>query len=104
MPDFFLIKISRDNKSMRTKESSEFYSSLQRYVFITPDVDINPDTNLPYDENDYCVVDVDFFETHDGCMPINQQGAQMELWAILEPGELKEFDFWEKEFERMQNI
>jgi len=70
---------------MRTRNSSEFYQSLQRYIFITPGVEINSETNLPFDENDYCVVDID-----DVCTvgnPINDDGEDMELWAVLEPGE-----------------
>jgi hypothetical protein len=70
---------------MRTKHSSEFYGSLQRYVFITPWVLIHPETNLPYDECNYCVVDVDDLCTVG--VPINQNDEEMELWAILEPGE-----------------
>jgi hypothetical protein len=70
---------------MRTRNSSEFYQSLQRYIFITPGAEINSETNLPFDENDYCVVDID-----DVCTvgnPINDYGKDMELWAVLEPGE-----------------
>ena len=71
---------------MRTRESSEFFSSLPRYVFIKEDVDINPNTNLPYDKNDYCVLDMDWC-TLNGCPPIDDEGCDMMLWAVLEPGE-----------------
>jgi hypothetical protein len=70
---------------MRTKNSSDFSDFLQRYVFICPDADINPDTNLPYNEKDYCVVDVDDLSSF-GC-PTNKDGADMDFWAILQPGE-----------------
>ena len=71
---------------MRTRNSSEFYQSLQRYIFITPGVEINSETNLPFDENDYCVIDMDWCATN-GCPPIDDEGEDMELWAVLEPGE-----------------
>ena len=70
---------------MRTTESNEFYASLQKYVFITPDVEINTETNLPYDEYDYRIVDVADM-TMIGT-PFNEDGEELELWAVLEPGE-----------------
>ena len=72
---------------MRTvAQSSEFYTSLSQYVFITPDVDINPETNLPYNKNDYAVIDMDWCQVC-GCPPINDEGIDMELWAVLDPNE-----------------
>jgi len=70
---------------MRTNKSSEFHSSLQQYVFITPDVDINPVTNLPYNEDDYCVLTID--EVVISGTPLTEDEEDMELWAIIEPGE-----------------
>jgi hypothetical protein len=66
---------------MRTRNSSEFYRSLQQYIFITPGVEIDPATNLPFDENDYCEVDIDCVCTVGN--PINDDGEDMELWAVL---------------------
>jgi len=71
---------------MITKKSDDFQIKLQRYVFISPDVEINPTTNLPYHNSDICIVDMDWCETN-GCPPINDDGEDMDLYAILEPGE-----------------
>ena len=71
---------------MRTTESNEFYSSLPRYVFICPDVDIDPVTHLPFNTNEYCVVTIDDVVTNG--VPIDPLfGTDMILWAVLEPGE-----------------
>ena len=73
---------------MLTTESSEFYASMQRYVFVSPDCDINEQTNLPYDRCDYAIVDIDDVAGGDGVgTPMNEAGEEMVLWAILEPGE-----------------
>jgi hypothetical protein len=71
---------------MFTKKSSEFYARQQSFIFISPDAKINPATNLPDNKNDICVVDMDWCETN-GCPPINDDGEDMEFWAVLEPGE-----------------
>jgi hypothetical protein len=71
---------------MKTRKSNEFFSSLPQYIFVKEDADINEVTNLPDNENDYCVIDMDWCATN-GCPPIDDEGADMVLWAILEPGE-----------------
>ena len=69
---------------MLTRDHSEFYSKQQRFVFIVPEVEINPQTNLPYDREDYCVVDVDDLITIGTPM---HDDEELEFWAVLEPGE-----------------
>lgn len=73
---------------MITKESSEFYSSMQRYVFVSPNCEINEQNNIPYDRCDYAIVDIDDVAGSTGIgTPLNEAGEEMVLWAILEPGE-----------------
>ena len=85
MDECVSIKTLAFKKKMKTQESNEFRTYLQRYVFVTPDADINPETNLPFHKSDYCVVDVD--DIYNNGNPINVDGEDMELWAILDPGE-----------------
>ena len=70
---------------MVTINSSKFQSKLQKYVFVHPDADIDPETSLPDDEDMYVITDVDELTTS-GC-PIAEDGVEYELWAILSPGE-----------------
>lgn len=67
---------------LRTTKSSEFYSKLQKYIFILPDAEIDPETNLPYDADEYCQVDVDDLICS-GCPIDSETGEDMELWAVV---------------------
>ena len=42
---------------LRTIKHNEFYSKLPRYIFVKEDADINPETDLPYSEDEWCKVD-----------------------------------------------
>jgi hypothetical protein len=69
---------------MKTRKSNEFFSSLQQYIFVRPDANINPETDLPDDSNDYRIVDADDL----ACIGVPMDGdEEFSLWAILEPGE-----------------
>ena len=67
---------------LRTKKHNEFYSKLPRYIFVKEDADINPETDLPYSEDEWCEVDMDWASLN-GVPPIDDEGADMVLWAIV---------------------
>lgn len=68
---------------MITRDSNEFYSRMQRFVFVHPDDDVND-----LDELRYEIVDADDLATV-GCPMGGDSGddTEYELYAILEPGE-----------------
>ena len=68
---------------MTTRRCSEFYGLQQRFVFIVPGAEIDPETDLP-EPDEFAVVDADDLATI-GCPMIGD--IELELWAFLEPGE-----------------
>lgn len=69
---------------MITRDSNQFYSKQQRFVFIHPDAEINPITDLPISTEDYIIVDLDDILTSG--VPMSDD-VEFEFYAILEPGE-----------------
>ena len=69
---------------MITRKSTEFYSRQQTFVFVHPEADINPDTNLPYDKEDCVVVDLVDVLT---CGVPMKDDTNFEFYAVLQPGE-----------------
>jgi hypothetical protein len=67
---------------LRTIKHNEFYSQLPKYIFVKEDADINPETDLPYNENDWCILDMDW-ASQNGIPPIDDDGADMVLWALV---------------------
>jgi len=53
---------------------------MQKYIFVHPDAEINPETNLPYDESEYCTVDIEDICTIG--IPMIED-AECNLWAII---------------------
>jgi|JI10StandDraft_1071094.scaffolds.fasta_scaffold161255_5 hypothetical protein len=70
---------------MFTRESPEFFARQQRFVFIRPGAEINPETKLP-PLGDYTVVDVDDLLSIGTPMSADDD-VEFEFWAVLEPGE-----------------
>lgn len=71
---------------MITRNHSEFYAKQQRFIFVHPDAEIDPDTNFPVGDRgqDWAIVDVDELVTV-GCPMF--EDVEFEFWAVLEPGE-----------------
>lgn len=65
-----------------TRDNLDFYKSLPNYVFISINAEINQETNLPFDENQYMVVDMDW-ASDNGVPPIDDDGCDMILHAIV---------------------
>ena len=65
-----------------TRDNPDFYKSLPNYVFISINAEINQDTNLPFDENQYMVVDMDW-ASDNGVPPIDDDGCDIILHAIV---------------------
>jgi hypothetical protein len=65
-----------------TRDHPDFYKSLPNYVFISINAEINQDTNLPFDENQYTIVDMDW-ASDNGVPPIDDDGCDMILHAIV---------------------
>ena len=68
-----------------TRNASEFYSLQQRFVFVHPDAEIDPVTNLPDDKDDYVILDVDDILTVGTPM---KDDVEFEFYAFLTPGEI----------------
>jgi len=65
-----------------TRDNPDFYKLLPNYVFISINAEINQETNLPFDENQYMVVDMDW--ASDNCVPpIDDDGCDMIFHAIV---------------------
>jgi hypothetical protein len=67
---------------LRTKQHNEFYSKLPKYIFVKEDAYIDPETDLPYSEGEWCKVDMDW-ASFNAMPPIDDEGADMVLWAIV---------------------
>ena len=65
-----------------TRDNPDFYSKLPNYVFISEDAEINPETNLPFNENQYTIVDMDW-SSQNGIPPIDDEGCDMILHAMV---------------------
>ena len=65
-----------------TRDNPDFYKSLTKYVFISEDAEIDPETNLPYDKNQYTIVDMDW-ASENGVPPIDDDGCDMIFHAIV---------------------
>jgi len=86
MGAFFHFSQSERIIDMITTKHSEFYAKLQRYIFIHPDAEINPETNFPDDQDQWCVVDVDDIICN-GIPITTGDGVEMTLWAMIEADE-----------------
>jgi hypothetical protein len=74
---------------MKTRNFADFYAELPLYVFVDGEAEINPSTNLPYNEDEMCIVDID-----DVCtvgLPMDEDGGDRELWAVILPDKRDEF-------------
>lgn len=67
---------------MITRDSSEFHSQMQRYVFIHPDDDVNDLEELRFQ-----ITDIDEMAEVGTPMDPDEGDVEYELYAILEPGE-----------------
>ena len=70
---------------MITRESNEFFSRLQHYVFVDRDAEIDPTTNLPADKRDWYIRDIDACISYD--FPLDKDFDSMMLWAIVDDQE-----------------
>lgn len=70
---------------MITRESNEFYSRMQHYVFVDRNVEIDPTTNLPVDKRDWYIFDIDDCISYD--FPLDKDFDPMILWAIVDDPE-----------------
>jgi len=74
---------------MITIKASQFYASLQRYVFIPLDCEMDPKTRLPVDTSTIVIMDIDDVLTVGTPMVDDEE---LVLHAVLEPDELLPFE------------
>lgn len=66
---------------MVTRNDHRFESIQQWFVFVNPEADIDPETSLPDDPQDWCVVDVDEL-AQVGTPRFEDQ--EFEFWAVVD--------------------